>query len=119
MAANDGPVPVRALASPARLMRDARMPRYGISTSEPELRYDQLLARVREIVHEVSAHSALRERIDALGVTVQEQVGTPRFTGPHTIETEAGHGCEREAHHMHGRRQPAPRHPRRRAHAHA
>ena len=31
MAANDGPVPVRALAYAARLMRDARqLPRYGI-----------------------------------------------------------------------------------------
>jgi pyruvate/2-oxoglutarate dehydrogenase complex dihydrolipoamide dehydrogenase (E3) component len=91
MAANDGPVPVRALAYAARLMRDARqLSRYGITASEPVLRYDRLLARVREVVHDVSAHSALRERIDALGVTVYEQVGAARFTGPHTIETEGG-----------------------------
>jgi pyruvate/2-oxoglutarate dehydrogenase complex dihydrolipoamide dehydrogenase (E3) component len=91
MAAHDGPVPVRALAFAARLMRDARqLPQYGITTSDPELHYDRLLARVREIVHEVSAHSALRERIDALGVTVQENAGVARFTGPHSIETDAG-----------------------------
>ena len=91
MAANDGPVPVRTLAFAARLMRDARaLARYGISTSAPELQYDQLLARVREVAGEVSAHSALRERIDALGVTIHEHAGAARFTGPNTIETEAG-----------------------------
>ena len=91
MAANDGPVPVRTLAYAARLMRDARqLPRYGITTSEPALRYDQLLARVHEVVHDVSTHSALREKIDALGVTVYEKAGAARFTGPHTIQTEGG-----------------------------
>lgn len=91
MAAHDGPVPVRALAFAARLMRDARqLPQYGITTSEPELDYGRLLARVRDIVHEVSTHSALREKIDALGVTVYEHTGVVRFTDPHGIETEAG-----------------------------
>ena len=91
MAANDGPVPVRALAFAARLMRDARhLPRYGISATEPVLDYDRLLARVREIVHDVRARSALRERIDALGVTVHEQCGAARFIDAHTIETERG-----------------------------
>ena len=91
MAANDGPVPVRTLAFAARLMRHAgELSRYGISTGTPELRYDRLLARVREVAHEVSTHSALRERIDALGVTVYEHSGPVRFTGPHAIETDAG-----------------------------
>ena len=91
MAATDGPVPVQALAFAARLIRDARqLPRYGITISEPELRYDQLLARVREVVHDVSAYSALREKTDAQGVTVYEQAGAAHFTGPNTIETEGG-----------------------------
>ena len=91
MAANDGPVPVRVLAFAARLMRDAQqLARYGISTSEPALRYDRLLARVREVIHDVSTHSALRERTDELGVTVYEQAGAARFTGPHTIATQGG-----------------------------
>jgi pyruvate/2-oxoglutarate dehydrogenase complex dihydrolipoamide dehydrogenase (E3) component len=91
MAANDGPVPVRALAFAARLMREVReLPRYGIDTSATELRYDKLLARVREITHQVSAHSALRDRIDALGVTLHEQAGAARFIDPHTIETAGG-----------------------------
>ena len=45
---------------------------------------------MREVVHDVGTHSALREKTDALGVTVYEQAGAARFTGPHTIETEGG-----------------------------
>ena len=91
MAATDGPVPVRAMAFAARLLRDARqLPRYGITSGEPALRYDRLLARVREITLDVSTHSALRERIDALGVKLYEHVGAVRFTGPHQIGCENG-----------------------------
>jgi pyruvate/2-oxoglutarate dehydrogenase complex dihydrolipoamide dehydrogenase (E3) component len=91
MAANDGPVPVRALAYAARLLHDAKqMPRYGISAAEAVMRYDHLLARVREVVRDVRARTALRERVDALGVTVYEHFGAARFMDPHTIETERG-----------------------------
>jgi dihydrolipoamide dehydrogenase len=91
MAAHDGPVPVRTLAFAARLIRDARqLGQYGITTSDPQLHYDRLLARVREIVHQVSSNSALRERIDELGVKVLENAGPARFVGPHDIECEAG-----------------------------
>src|SRR5438477_3478622 len=62
MAANDGPVPVRALAHAARLMREAsQFPRYGITTGEPALDYARLLDRVREITGDVRTHSLLRE----------------------------------------------------------
>jgi pyruvate/2-oxoglutarate dehydrogenase complex dihydrolipoamide dehydrogenase (E3) component len=91
MAANDGPVPVRALAYAARLVHEARhLPRYGITVGEFALQYDELLARVGEIVRDVRARSPLRERMDALGVTVYERVGAARFVDPHTIETERG-----------------------------
>jgi pyruvate/2-oxoglutarate dehydrogenase complex dihydrolipoamide dehydrogenase (E3) component len=91
MAANNGPVPVRALAHAARLMRDARqLPRYGIAESEPVLHYDRLVERVRQIVHDVGTRAALRERVDALGVTLHECSGAARFTDSHTIETEHG-----------------------------
>lgn len=91
MAADDGPVPVRALAHAARLMRDARdLPRYGITESEPVLNYSRLLARVREIVHDVSTRTTLRERVDALGVTLHERSGAARFIDSHTIQTEHG-----------------------------
>ena len=91
MAANDGPVPVRALAYAARLIRDARqLPRYGITANEPVLQYDRLLARVREIVHDVGTRASLREHVDAFGVTLHEQSGAARFTDAHTIETEHG-----------------------------
>ena len=73
MAANDGPVPVRTLAHAARLIREARqLGQYGIAVSEPVLDYARLLARVREVVDDVRAHSAFREQIDSVGVTVYE-----------------------------------------------
>src|SRR6202049_2942440 len=64
MAANDGPVPVRALAHAARLIREARqLGQYGIGVSEPVLDYPRLLARVREVVADVRAHSSLRQQL--------------------------------------------------------
>src|SRR4249920_3853212 len=85
MAANDGPVPVRTLAHAARLIREARqLGQYGIAVSEPVLDYPRLLARVREVVEDVRAHSTWREQIDALGVSVHEHAGNARFVDPHT-----------------------------------
>ena len=91
MAANDGPVPVRTLAHAARLIREARqLGLYGIAVSEPVLDYSRLLARVREVVDDVSAHSAFREQVDSLGVAIYEQAGAARFSNPHTVETGSG-----------------------------
>jgi len=83
----------RALSQAARLIRDARqLGQYGIAVSEPVLDYRRLLARVREVVDDVDAHIAERERIDALGVTIHEHVGSVRFADPHTIVTRPGSG---------------------------
>jgi pyruvate/2-oxoglutarate dehydrogenase complex dihydrolipoamide dehydrogenase (E3) component len=91
MAANDGPVPVRTLAHAARLIREARqLSQYGIRVSEPVLDYPRLLARVREVVDDVRAHSSLRPQIDSLGVTIHEHAGVARFVDEHTIESEGG-----------------------------
>jgi pyruvate/2-oxoglutarate dehydrogenase complex dihydrolipoamide dehydrogenase (E3) component len=91
MAANDGPVPVRTLAHAARLIRNARqLGQYGIGVGYPVLDYSRLLARVREVVGEATAHSSLREQIDSAGVAVHENIGTARFADPHTIITENG-----------------------------
>ncbi|MFD1937036.1 dihydrolipoyl dehydrogenase family protein [Nonomuraea mangrovi] len=91
MAANDGPVPVRTLAHAARLVREARqLDWYGIAADELRLDYPRLLARVREVVHEVRTHSALRSSVDGLGVTVHEHAGTASFVDPHTVETSHG-----------------------------
>jgi dihydrolipoamide dehydrogenase len=91
MASNDGPVPVRVLAHAAGLIREARqLGQYGVTVSEPALDYPRLLARVREVVGDVDAHSALRQQIDTLGVTVHQQAGATRFVDPHTIETKGG-----------------------------
>ena len=90
MAANDGPVPVRTLAHAARLIREARqLGQYGIGVGEPVLDYPRLLARVREVVDEVRAHSSLRAQIDSLGVTVHEHAGVARFA-------DAAHHRKRE-----------------------
>src|SRR5262249_58315701 len=87
MAANDGPVPVRTLAHAARLMRDARqLDRYGIAVGEPLLDYTRLLARVREVVEDVRAHSTFRAQLDRLGVVVNEHCGLVRLADPHTVE---------------------------------
>ena len=97
MAANDGPIPVRTLAHAARLIREARqLSLYGIAVSEPVLDYSRLLARVREVVTEVSAHSAFREQIDATGAAVYERAGNIRFINPHTIESDTGLRFEAE-----------------------
>jgi pyruvate/2-oxoglutarate dehydrogenase complex dihydrolipoamide dehydrogenase (E3) component len=91
MAANDGPVPVRTLAHAARLIREARqLGQYGISVSEPVLDYTRLLARVRQVVQDVRAHSTWREQIDSLRVGVYEHAGIARFVDPRTIETVSG-----------------------------
>src|SRR5919107_641289 len=87
MAANDGPVPVRTLAHAARLIRQVRqLGPYGISVGAPVLDYSRLLARVREVVDDVRAHSAFRAQIDSVGVNVYERAGAARFTDKHTVE---------------------------------
>jgi dihydrolipoamide dehydrogenase len=91
MAANEGTVPVRTLAHAARLIREARqLGRYGIAAVEPVLDYARLLARVREVVEDVRAHSAFRPQIEARGVAVHEWAGAARFSSSHEVETESG-----------------------------
>ena len=91
MAANDGPVPVRTLAHAARLIRESRqLGRYGIVVGEPQLNYERLLDRVREVVNDVRAHSTFRRQIDSVHVAVHENAGCARFVDPHTIETATG-----------------------------
>ena len=90
MAANDGPVPVRTLAHAARLLRDARqLGRYGIAVSEPISTIPGLLARVREVVQDVRAHSTLREQVDRLGVT-PTSVRAPRASWTPTPSRPSG-----------------------------
>jgi len=79
MANNDGPVPVRTLAHAARLIREARqLGQYGVALSEAEPNYPRLLARVREVVRDVREHSSVRQKLDALGVTLYERAGAAR-----------------------------------------
>jgi pyruvate/2-oxoglutarate dehydrogenase complex dihydrolipoamide dehydrogenase (E3) component len=82
---------VRTLAYAARLFRGASdLGRYGITVGAPVLDYGRLLARTKEVVANVREHSAFREHIDRLGVTLHERTGKARFADRHTIETESG-----------------------------
>ena len=91
MAANDGPIPVRVLAQAARLLRETKqLGKYGISVSEPILDYSRLLARTREVVHDVREHASRREQLENVGVTLYDNSGTARFVDAHTIETGRG-----------------------------
>jgi pyruvate/2-oxoglutarate dehydrogenase complex dihydrolipoamide dehydrogenase (E3) component len=91
MAANDGPIPVRVLAQAARLLREAKqLGKYGISVSEPILDYSRLLARTREVVHDVREHAAPREQLENVGVRIYDNSGTALFLDAHTIETGRG-----------------------------
>ena len=91
MAANDGPIPVRVLAQAARLLREAKqLGKYGISVSEPILDYSRLLARTREVVHDVREYGIRREQLENVGVTIYDNSGTARFVDPHTVETARG-----------------------------
>ena len=121
MAANDGPVPVRTLAHAARLIREARqLGQYGIAVSEPVLDYPRLLARVREVVEDVRAHSTWREQIDSLGVSVYERAGArPIRRSAHHRNGDRAAAAGREIHYLHGRGQSAARRPRIRVHEHA
>ncbi|MBV8600848.1 MAG: NAD(P)/FAD-dependent oxidoreductase, partial [Candidatus Eremiobacteraeota bacterium] len=92
MSANAGPIPVRTLAHAARLAREARqLHRYGIVTDDvPHLDYVRLVARAREVVGEARERSILLQQIQAVGVTLFEDVGTVRFADAHTLQTESG-----------------------------
>src|SRR5437762_14214783 len=80
MAANDGPVPVRTLAHAARLIRQVRQfEQYGVAVCEAAINYPRLLARMHEVVNDVSSHSSLRQRLDSLRVIVHQHVGAARF----------------------------------------
>jgi pyruvate/2-oxoglutarate dehydrogenase complex dihydrolipoamide dehydrogenase (E3) component len=98
MAADDGPIPVRALAHAARLMRDAKqLGRYGIITGEPVLDYKLLLIRVREIIEETRAQVSRRTNYSLLGVKIHEFTGKAFFKDPHTIGTESGLNLQADA----------------------
>ena len=91
MAAHDGPIPVRTLAHAAWLMREARsLARYGIAALPPAVDYRSLLARVREVVEEVSANSGLRGALEESGVTLHENAGNVAFETPHVLRSASG-----------------------------
>lgn len=91
MAANDGPIPVRALAHTARLMRESRqLNRYGVAVNAPCLDYPRLLARVREVIEQVHSHTPIRADLERLGVAIYEHAGNVNFVDSHTVRGDRG-----------------------------
>ena len=91
MAANDGPIPVRALAHAARLLREARqLSAYGIDVGEPVVDYGRLLSRTAEVVKAARTRSVLRPQAEAARVHIREHVGDLRFRDTHTLEAAKG-----------------------------
>ena len=110
MAAEDGPVPVRALAQAARLRREARhLDRYGIGTTETTLDYGRLLARVREVVAEVAQHLRPRAELQEAGVVLSR---TRRHRPVRRCSHHRGRPWHpppgRQGHRVCGRHQPGP-----------
>jgi pyruvate/2-oxoglutarate dehydrogenase complex dihydrolipoamide dehydrogenase (E3) component len=91
MAATDGPVPVRALAHAARLLRESRqLEQYGLRVGNPTLDLSGLLGRVDQVVEHVQASGLLRSNLEDAGVVMHEHVGTARLVDDHTLVCERG-----------------------------
>ena len=54
-----------------------------ISVHAAKTHLSQLLARVREVVDDVRAHSTFRSQTDSARVQVHEHAGVARFADPH------------------------------------
>ena len=112
MAANDGPVPVRALAFAARLMRDARqLPRYGITTSEPALQLRPAAgARARSRARREHALGPAREDRCARRDGLRAGRRGPLHRPAHDRDRRRTSARSGEVHPLHRGREPATRH---------
>lgn len=78
---NTGCVPTRVLAKTARLMREIRSAGiYGITTSRPELSWDETAAMTRKVIAEVRGRKNHPSRLEEAGVGLIEDEHA-RLTG--------------------------------------
>ena len=87
---NYGCVPSKALIRSARFMKTVREAEaLGIANARADADFGQIMARVRNVVHQVEPHDSV-ERYSKLGVEVIQ--GHARITSPWTVEvaTESG-----------------------------
>lgn len=80
---NSGCIPSKALIRSARLAHQIRhADHYGLTATEPEFSFKQVMARVHEIIRQIAPHDSV-ERYTALGVEVLH--GYARIVDPWTV----------------------------------
>lgn len=88
---NDGCVPTRVLAKAARLRREAEQcPEYGLMGAPPELDFERLLRRTRQVVYGIHEKKQLIKHLEDSGARVMTAVGSACFADPHTLELASG-----------------------------
>jgi mercuric reductase len=80
---NRGCLPSKNLIEAARLLHDARSPRYpGLSATRPELDFRKLVAQKDEVIHDYR-----KKRYESLvGDSIRVEKGHVRFLDPHTVD---------------------------------
>ncbi len=80
---NRGCLPSKNLIEAARLLHDARNPRYpGLSPAQPKLDFARLVAQKDEVIHDYR-----KKKYESLvGDSIRIERGHVRFLGPHAVE---------------------------------
>lgn len=87
---NYGCVPSKALIKSAKLANQMRHgEHYGLSATQPEFSFRQVMARVHRVIADVAPHDSV-ERYTSLGVEVLQ--GYARITDPWTVEIKLHDG---------------------------
>ncbi|MEQ1814152.1 MAG: FAD-dependent oxidoreductase, partial [Candidatus Nitrotoga sp.] len=87
---NYGCVPSKALIKSAKLANQMRHGEYyGLSATQPEFSFRQVMARVHRVIADVAPHDSV-ERYTSLGVEVLQ--GYARITDPWTVEIKLHDG---------------------------
>ncbi len=83
---NSGCVPTRVLAKTARLLRDVRHAEvYGVETSQPVVRWETTVARVRAVIEDVHGYKRLSETLREAGADLYQE-GFAQFIDPFTVK---------------------------------
>lgn len=89
---NYGCVPSKALIKSAKLASQMRhADHYGLSATEPDFSFRQVMARVHGVIRAIAPHDSV-ERYESLGVEVLQGYG--RIVDPWTVEIEAADGSK-------------------------
>lgn len=89
---NYGCVPSKALIKSAKVAHQIRhAEHYGLTNSEPRFSFNKVMARVRDVIHEVAPHDSV-ERYTTLGVDVKQ--GYAHILDPWTVEISLASGTK-------------------------